>query len=141
MTDIDPREITEDLAGMVHVEATNSGEIPVGTLVRYWPGVREGEGKTGRTRSAVGTVGDGTPVVWIEGEAGCIALTHVERLDHDVDTRAIATDLMLGACREIKLDAIYDCLGKRPDRDLLAEEIGGLIGKATVTITWPEENR
>lgn len=54
---------------------------PVGTPVRFWPGVREGEGQIGLTRSAAEILSGHTPVVWVTGHAGCIALTHVETLD------------------------------------------------------------
>jgi hypothetical protein len=54
--------------------------VPIGTLVRYWTGVREGEGKTGKTRSEVQNM-HGTPVVWVEGQAGCIAMSHVEVME------------------------------------------------------------
>lgn len=54
--------------------------IPAGTPVRYWKGFREGEGKIGRTRTAVQFLAGHTPVVWVEGESSCIAMTHVERV-------------------------------------------------------------
>jgi hypothetical protein len=60
--------------------------FPVGTNVRYWTGERGvGPGKTGKTRSDAQLLGENsrgegghTAVVWIEGHAGCIALTHVQ---------------------------------------------------------------
>lgn len=53
---------------------------PVGTPVTYWPGFRDGEGRTGRTRTEAFLMGgkDAKPVVFIEGMAGWVALTHVE---------------------------------------------------------------
>lgn len=51
---------------------------PVGTAVRYWPGVREGEGIESKTRSEATVLSGHTPVVCVEKCAGCIALTHVE---------------------------------------------------------------
>ena len=53
--------------------------VPLGTPVRFWPGVREGVGREGKTRSAAELLGGHTPVVWIEDWSGCIALTHVQR--------------------------------------------------------------
>ncbi|GHE33066.1 hypothetical protein GCM10017673_39980 [Streptosporangium violaceochromogenes] len=50
---------------------------PVGTPVRYWTDVREGEGKCGRTRTPASVLGGHTAVVWMEGEPSCVALTHV----------------------------------------------------------------
>ena len=51
---------------------------PVGTPVEYWTGAREGVGKVSRTRSIATVLGGHTAVVWVAGEAGCIALSHVE---------------------------------------------------------------
>jgi len=53
--------------------------FPVGTRCRYWTGVRSGIGKLSRTRTEAQVVG-GHAVVWIEGQTGCIALSHVEPL-------------------------------------------------------------
>ena len=60
-------------------------EHPIGTEVRYWPGLRwrddgetEVEAKTGKTRSEASVLGGHTAVVWIEGHAECLALSHVE---------------------------------------------------------------
>ena len=51
---------------------------PPGTLVRYWPGIREdGPGTLSLTRSAAWLVGKRT-VVAVEGYAGGIALSHVD---------------------------------------------------------------
>ncbi|MFA5123023.1 hypothetical protein [Zavarzinia sp.] len=52
---------------------------PVGTLVRYWRGAREGQPSgEGPTTYAAELMGGHTGVVWIEGCRGCIALSHVE---------------------------------------------------------------
>lgn len=58
--------------------ATFNERCPIGTPVRYWPGIREGDGREGQTRSAAQLLSGHTPVVWVTGHAGCIALTHVE---------------------------------------------------------------
>lgn len=50
---------------------------PVGTTVRYWPGVKRGEGTKSRTISKASDM-HGTPVVWIEGCTSCVARTHVD---------------------------------------------------------------
>jgi hypothetical protein len=68
---------------------SNSTDLPIGTPVRYWTGIREGEGKTSHTRTEVRMLGGHTPVVWVEGEPSCIALTHVESIE-DSDDAAIA---------------------------------------------------
>lgn len=53
---------------------------PVGTPVRYWTGCREGAGKVSRTRSRAQPMCDHASV-WVDGEASCISLSHVE-VDH-----------------------------------------------------------
>lgn len=50
---------------------------PVGTPVRFWPGVREGEGRPSRTRSVAWAPGH-TPMVLVDGYTGGICLSHVE---------------------------------------------------------------
>lgn len=53
--------------------------LPVGTPVLYWPGVHEGPGHESVTRSEVWRMAAGQLVVSVEGYAGGIALTHIER--------------------------------------------------------------
>jgi hypothetical protein len=54
---------------------------PVGTRVKCWPGVRGDEsGFETSTRSAAAVLGGHTPVVWVRGHSGCIALSHIEVL-------------------------------------------------------------
>ena len=53
---------------------------PIGTRVRYWRGLRSGEGQVSTTRSEAWRLGSGEPVVMVEGCAGGIALTHVVAL-------------------------------------------------------------
>jgi len=50
----------------------------LGTRVRYWTGAREGDGKLGLTRSHASVLEEHTAVIWIIGEAACVALSHVE---------------------------------------------------------------
>ena len=50
---------------------------PVGSNVRYWTGIREGEGRLGRTTEPAGVLEGHTAVVWID-PAGFVALSHVE---------------------------------------------------------------
>lgn len=50
----------------------------VGTPVRYWTFIREGDGKLSKTRSEAQLLSGHTAVVWVDGEPGCIALSHVE---------------------------------------------------------------
>lgn len=72
---------------------TPTEELPSGTLVRYWPGAREGAGTISRTRSEVWELGHGTPVVKVDGYSGGIALTHVEVLGTAEILRAAAARL------------------------------------------------
>lgn len=51
---------------------------PVGSLVLAWPGTRDAEPLVTQTRSVAWALGDGHPVVAVEGRAGGISLGHVE---------------------------------------------------------------
>ena len=52
--------------------------VPVGTMVRYWSGVREGEPTgTGRIYHPATVVCDHASA-WIEGARSCHSITHVE---------------------------------------------------------------
>ena len=48
-----------------------------GQPVRYWSGLKEGEGVESRTRSVAWML-CGIPVVSVEGRTGGVALTHIE---------------------------------------------------------------
>ena len=61
---------------------TFNEKYPVGTPVRYWPGLREGEGKLSKTRSQAQRMCDHS-VVWVEGHASCISLSHVEPIPNE----------------------------------------------------------
>lgn len=55
---------------------------PVGTRIRYWTGLKNyGPGAETTTRTPAEILGGHTPVVWVDGHAACIALTHVEPID------------------------------------------------------------
>lgn len=54
---------------------------PVGSRVRFWTGLREGEGRVGETTCAAYVLGGHTPVVHVanaERGWGSVALTHVQ---------------------------------------------------------------
>ena len=56
----------------------------------------------------------------------------------EINTRAIATELMLEAARSVPLVEIFNRVGvDAPDRDRLQEEIDRLITEATITVTLP----
>lgn len=69
-------------AALEHVVWDFNRRYPIGTPVRYWTGAREGEGRTGETRSAAEVFSGHTPVVWVTGLVGCVALSHVEPLEN-----------------------------------------------------------
>jgi hypothetical protein len=54
-------------------------ELPPGTRVNFWPGVKDGPPRTGNIKHPF-TVLSGTTVVgWIDTARGCIAASHIER--------------------------------------------------------------
>lgn len=58
-------------------------DYPVGQRVRYWPAVRPEDDSGGfesSTRSDAQVLSGHTAVVWVDGYAGCIALSHVKPL-------------------------------------------------------------
>lgn len=60
-----------------------NAQHPVGTRVRYWRGERKGEPSgEGITHSPATVLGGHTAVAWIEGCSGCVALSHVEAVQH-----------------------------------------------------------
>jgi hypothetical protein len=59
--------------------AAFNADYPIGTLVNYWRGVREGEPSgQGETYWQATVLGNHTAVAWIVGCRGCIALSHVQ---------------------------------------------------------------
>jgi hypothetical protein len=60
---------------------------PVGTLVDYWRGAREGfePSGRGRTYTQAGVLSGHTAVVWIDGCSGAIRLTHVQPVNATAD--------------------------------------------------------
>ncbi len=83
----DPGEAEEILREAV---ATWNANHPVGTPVRYWPGVRKGDGRVGVTRTPAWLMGGKWPAVSVSGYAGGIHLTHVEVVDPAPDAPAPA---------------------------------------------------
>lgn len=65
----------------------NPPNWPIDTPVRYWTGVREGEGKVGRTRGKPFLLSGHTPVVFVTGHGACIALTHVQPIEDEGGAR------------------------------------------------------
>lgn len=80
----------------------HGADIPFGTPVTYWPGVREGAGIESYTRSGIWHV-CGAPVVLVEGYSGGIALTHIEvrtekpDLTPEQDLRAAVAERLVDA--------------------------------------------
>lgn len=75
----------------------------VGTPVHYWPMTVQEEPRTGRTRSTAQVLGGHTAVVWVEGCAGAISLSHVEALPQAGDPRD--TEQARAICRPLPLPA------------------------------------
>lgn len=115
----------------------HGADIPFGTPVTYWPGVREGKGIESVTRSGIWHV-CGQPVVLVEGYSGGIALTHVEPRVEIEDTpeptpeqalRAHVADLLAdvehfeGCHRYIEGDGTCTCLLGRIERAIAAEQV------------------
>lgn len=57
-------------------------KYPVGTPVRFWTGIRDGEGRVGEVKYAADLIGD-TPGAWISGGIGFVALTHIEPIKRE----------------------------------------------------------
>lgn len=64
---------------LVDLDAWNRAN-PVGTLVRYWKGIRQGEPSGTGATTCEAYDAYGTSVVFIEGCSGFVALTHVETI-------------------------------------------------------------
>lgn len=79
MTEVIAEQVIKAHYEQQRVTAFNSA-VPVGTPVHYWTGARQGAGKSSRTRTPAELLGGHTPVVWVEGEPSCIALTHIDVL-------------------------------------------------------------
>jgi hypothetical protein len=71
--------LAQSSVSAIKLAAKWNASFPKGTRVRYWTGRREGLGKESMTRSGAEVVGT-VAVVWIDGVAGCVALSHVEPL-------------------------------------------------------------
>lgn len=59
------------------VEKWNKKHV-IGTIVRYWKGVRDGDPSGASATRTEALIIGGAAVVWVDGEASCIALSHVE---------------------------------------------------------------
>jgi len=55
--------------------------VPIGTPVRYWKGPVQGVGLESTTASQAAFLSGHTPVIWLTGVVGCIALDHVEPIE------------------------------------------------------------
>ncbi|GAB7044925.1 hypothetical protein [Catenuloplanes indicus] len=77
----DARLDAEGAAAQAAADAFNE-TAPVGTLVRYWRGVRSGPASgVGRISHPASVLGGHSAVAWISGCSGAVGLTHVEVLD------------------------------------------------------------
>ncbi len=73
------REARAGIRGQKLADAFNAANS-IGRPVEYWTMARgaAGTGKMSITRSEATVLPSGTAVVWVVGQAGCIALSHVE---------------------------------------------------------------
>ena len=74
---ISMKKVTKKLQG--EVDRFNKKAM-VGAPVRYWTGLREGDGVVSKTRTEAMVLSGHTAVVWVEGHPACIALSHVDTL-------------------------------------------------------------
>lgn len=87
--------------------ATFNDANPVGTMVKYWRMDRRGEPSgIGHTRCEAVLLAGHTPVVWIDGCSGCIALSHVEVMS-DEEIRA-DHDKLMSETQELRLFLMTD---------------------------------
>lgn len=83
--------------------------VPIGTVVRFWPGVKQGPGKLSRTKSQAFLVGgerDRTAVVFVEDEGSYLQLSNVATEVDDPEEWAKA--LKLDELREEECDLCED---------------------------------
>jgi hypothetical protein len=71
-----PRVERERQRLQAEADAWNAAH-PVGTQVRYWTGLREGEGVIGEVRHPAQVMADHVSA-WVTGHPACIAITHIE---------------------------------------------------------------
>jgi hypothetical protein len=77
---------------------------PVGTVVDYWRGVREGAPSgRGATNGRAGVLSGHTAVIWIDGCSGAIALTHVRVVEPSpaIEGPDARSELTADQCEEI----------------------------------------
>ena len=55
-----------------------NARFPIGTLMFAWTGEKKGPGRVGQVRARAEILSGHTPIVWLAGIRGCIALSHVE---------------------------------------------------------------
>lgn len=98
MTDTERRATVQ-----AHLGAAWNAAHPVGTPIRFWPGDREGAGRSSWTRSEAWLLGGHTAVVMVRGHSGCVALTHVEAVEADriCASAVLVLPEMLRALQEI----------------------------------------
>ena len=114
--------------------AAFNAENPVGTVVRYWRGIRDGAPSgEGPTTSPVTVVGGHTAAVWIHGCPGFISLSHVEvvgELDTEASAKLIADFRARVAEIELPGDSVAVWLRHRAELAKLGEEGRRTVWKA-----------
>lgn len=75
------RPVRQSLAKMQAQCAAFNDRHPVGSTIRVWPGAIEGEPIAVQIHYPAAVLGSHTPVVYVTGGQGCIALTHVAKAE------------------------------------------------------------
>jgi hypothetical protein len=104
--------------------------VPVGTLVQYGTGSRNGQGAMGVTTTDARLLGS-TPIVFVEGARGCIALTHIDPVEarlRDLQKRLRAARFLrdLAARTRSEIDEMFD----GDARSRLCEVWSSILGAA-----------
>lgn len=151
-------EVTVDSSGIdigKAVVIAFNREHRVGAHVQYWTGVREGRGKFSTTRQVAELSTAGIPVVWIAGQAGYVALSHVEPvpqqpedIDEYDDFRLPSATGAVDRVREYVTafgDGLYDVTDGAPlygrDLEALCREVERLTREAETMTVVAQSNK
>lgn len=96
---------------------------PIGTVVRYWPGIREGEWKYSKTRSEAFLVAGEIAAVMVDGCRGGILLSSVQAIKGDVGAQAPAP-----CCRCSDLLAVCEYVALHCG-NAMSEDLASAMGK------------
>jgi len=106
---------------------------PLGTPVLAWPGSRDDQPMTTRTRTAAWTLGHGQAVVSVEGCTGGISLGHVEARDPG--------DQPIGQKYPCGITVFCDDCGFEVRGDYIVSDLMTSTERLAVARTWLAENQ